>query len=474
MLYEQLTGLRPFTGISIDEVVMRIAEGKPKKPSAVNPAVPMLLESVCLRALAHNPDNRFQSLEDFIAAIETVGGEAEVATDAQVGEYVSMLFPEQKDGRRQTLRRARELDPSTPGVFPTPVQGLAPSRPNAPTPPLGSAHLEPPAAQAPAPAAAVVPPSGQLPAAQGRSPLVPALVALLVLGGGALAWFTLKGPGLSPDAALQAAGAEAEPAAKARLFLGVARNPASTDAQREQAGAGLLGVKAFDDALLASEDWLKLAPKSKAAALLEARAAIGLRKGKRAETALEKVSALDPADSEPDALLAGLRETQGDAAGALEAWTRAARKKPSAVEYAERQGYWLSQAGQLDEAAAVLQGALAKRYAPEAAAELGFVRFRQNQREEALSLLRKATKKAPQLFVAQYYLGAVLYQQGDVKGARAAYLAADALAGDDPRALVALCEVDAHQQASELSDTKAKLTARFGDKAAALIARCAP
>ena len=48
----------------------------------------------------------------FTEAIESVGGQAEVATREQVAAYVEHLFPLDRDPKRQALQRARSADPS--------------------------------------------------------------------------------------------------------------------------------------------------------------------------------------------------------------------------------------------------------------------------------------------------------------------------------------------------------------------------
>ena len=178
-----------------------------------------------------------------------------------------------------------------------------------------------------------------------------------------------------------------------------------------------------------------------------------------------------PDDPAPNLALASLREAQGDASGALEQYTRAIKKRPS-METLSKQGYLLSQASRLDEAAKVLNQVLSKEFDPTTAAELGFVRFRQKNLDDASALLKKALRKSPQLMVAHYYLGAVQYQQGELKSARESYLEADRLGADDPRALLALCEMEAQTGAATLDETRRKISARFPSDAPAMLTRC--
>jgi Flp pilus assembly protein TadD len=208
--------------------------------------------------------------------------------------------------------------------------------------------------------------------------------------------------------------------------------------------------------------------------MLEAEASMRLKRGKRFETAIKELGVLAPADERVDVMNAEFRELQGDVPAALDAWTKAAKKKPSDLHAATREGYWLSQTTRLDEASEVLTGVLKKQYDAEAASELAFVKFRKEQFDEALKLLHKAVKEKPDLMIAHYYLGAVLYRKANLKAARAEYLLADEKAGADQRPLVALCELEAQQDPPVgLDEVKKKISERFPAEAKALIARCA-
>lgn len=489
MLYEQMCGRRPFTGNSVDEVVMKIAEGKLAPPSQFDPSLPRALEAVCLTALNRNPASRFQTMEGFVEAMEMVGGEAQLATNEEVADYVSQLFP-RTDKRRETLRRAREADPSVPGfkqeelgrsppqglnaaeplpndelARPSPAQGVAISLPSPPPlePEKGTGSID----------------MSKVAGIQARTPKRSKLP--LVLGGGLLlvvgvAAAVIFGAG-TPSAEVLLARAEqaTTPEDKGKALLDVTRAPDVSDAQLQRAAELLGAAKQWTIADQVADAWLERSPKNVEAHLLKARASMHLRKGKRAETEATEVSALAPDDPRGWIVLAELRELQGDAPGALEAWTKAAKKKPNDPTVLAREGYWLSQAGRLDEAADVLSHGLKRQFSAEAAAELAFVRFRKGQPDEALRLLSRAVKDKPDLMVAHYYRAAVLYQKGDAKQARAEYLEADKLADEDSRPLVALCELEVQQQTTaELEDVKKRLRERFPADADRLIAACAP
>jgi serine/threonine protein kinase len=64
VLYELLTGRRPFraaTPIALREEVLR---GDPPPPRSIEPAIPEDLERVCLRCLAKRPEDRYQRADE--------------------------------------------------------------------------------------------------------------------------------------------------------------------------------------------------------------------------------------------------------------------------------------------------------------------------------------------------------------------------------------------------------------------------
>ena len=460
MLYEQLCGRRPFTGNSIDEVVIRIAREDPALPSSHDPAVPKALEAICLRAIAKEPRNRHQTLAEFVDAMEAVGGASVLASQQEVADYVVSLFPEKSDERRNTLRRAREADPSVPGISPTPGQGLEHTLPS----PIRAHQAAPPKAER---AAAATP----KPTARRSSlPMILAVIALGAVGVGA--FFAFKGPQLTASERLTRAEA-AKGSDRVSGLVQLASLPDATDTQLGRAGALLTEAKEWDAVLSLVDGWLLKNPKSLEARLFEAKAAVQTRKGKRAETAVKEAGALAPNDARPDAVMAELRELQAESSAALEAWSKAVIKAPGNPLYLARQGYWLSQSGRLDEAEAALTKANKKRPDAATTAELGFVKYRKDQKEEAMRLLRAVVKEKPDLLEGHYYLATVLFQKNDLTAARAEYLAADALAGTDSRPLTALCEMEQMQKTSELQAVQKKLRERFPKEAAALLSKCA-
>jgi serine/threonine protein kinase len=69
VLYQMLTGARPFDGSSIGAVCAQILQAAPEPPSRRNPAVPAALDRIVARCLSKNPGDRFASCEDLASAL---------------------------------------------------------------------------------------------------------------------------------------------------------------------------------------------------------------------------------------------------------------------------------------------------------------------------------------------------------------------------------------------------------------------
>jgi serine/threonine-protein kinase len=72
VLYEMLTGQVPFTGESPVEIAMKHLSDTPRPPSLLRPDIPPDLDMVVLRALAKNPEDRFQTAEEMDAELDRV------------------------------------------------------------------------------------------------------------------------------------------------------------------------------------------------------------------------------------------------------------------------------------------------------------------------------------------------------------------------------------------------------------------
>ena len=72
VLYEVLTGVRPFSGASSAETMGNVVEQSPVSPEQINLGVPARLAAVVMKGLAKQPAQRFQTMTSFLAALEEI------------------------------------------------------------------------------------------------------------------------------------------------------------------------------------------------------------------------------------------------------------------------------------------------------------------------------------------------------------------------------------------------------------------
>lgn len=110
LLYQITTGKHPFRGENPAETVQNICSDRgPTPPSAFLPDYPEELESVVLKALAKDPDQRFATANHLLTALEAaMPGPLEASFDVQVAEYLKGLFGSRAAERRTALRVAQE------------------------------------------------------------------------------------------------------------------------------------------------------------------------------------------------------------------------------------------------------------------------------------------------------------------------------------------------------------------------------
>jgi len=70
VLYEMVTGRRPFTADTPMAVLFKQASEPLPRPKSYVPNLPDIVEKILVKALAKNPDDRYQSMTEFVAALE--------------------------------------------------------------------------------------------------------------------------------------------------------------------------------------------------------------------------------------------------------------------------------------------------------------------------------------------------------------------------------------------------------------------
>ena len=102
MAYHVLAGVPPFTGDSVFEILRRIRQDEPRRPSEANPDVdiPGPLENVILKCLAKHPDERYADMLDLEAAL----CEAQIATKIATS-WDDLPVPEVGATRKEAILR---------------------------------------------------------------------------------------------------------------------------------------------------------------------------------------------------------------------------------------------------------------------------------------------------------------------------------------------------------------------------------
>jgi serine/threonine-protein kinase len=114
MLWEASTGRRLWKGKPDVAILSEVTSGRMPPPSTVNPDVPPRLESICMRALAPDRDERYASAAELSADIESfLDDRAERLTLRDLGRLVSSVFQDERAQLRaivdNQLRSTRDL-----------------------------------------------------------------------------------------------------------------------------------------------------------------------------------------------------------------------------------------------------------------------------------------------------------------------------------------------------------------------------
>src|ERR1041384_7386754 len=81
MLYECAAGKPPFTGGSKIEISSKVLQVDPRKRSEVNPGIPKGLEKIILRAMAKEPNDRYQNAEEILRDLRELRASLSGATE---------------------------------------------------------------------------------------------------------------------------------------------------------------------------------------------------------------------------------------------------------------------------------------------------------------------------------------------------------------------------------------------------------
>jgi serine/threonine-protein kinase len=186
VLYEMLTGRVPFQGEGYGEVLVQHLTQPPERLSSIRSVIPPHVEAVCMKALEKRPEQRYQTMEDFMAALADPVG-----------------FVEANGG----LEGFWSADLGAPTLPHTPPPGQV----RAVTPGAGSGvynYTPAPGSITPAPGAVTGYPSG----GKSKTPLIIGAVAVAAIAAGAVVLLGGRGEEKSEAAAATEVAIDAAPA----------------------------------------------------------------------------------------------------------------------------------------------------------------------------------------------------------------------------------------------------------------------
>src|SRR5262245_10605674 len=86
VIYEMVVGAAPFSGDDITQIMYQIVNAAPPAPSAVHARLPPMLDLVLARALAKNPDSRYQDARELAADLRACGAQLAAAAPSRVAD----------------------------------------------------------------------------------------------------------------------------------------------------------------------------------------------------------------------------------------------------------------------------------------------------------------------------------------------------------------------------------------------------
>jgi serine/threonine-protein kinase len=97
VLYEMLTGRRPFGEDGEEDIIASVLSKKPKGPRSFNREVPWGLHRLTMKCLQKNPDKRFQTMEDVKIAVERFLPKKSEDRTRAFSSFLETIFPKEGD-----------------------------------------------------------------------------------------------------------------------------------------------------------------------------------------------------------------------------------------------------------------------------------------------------------------------------------------------------------------------------------------
>lgn len=120
VMYEALTGRTPFQGETTEAVIAKRLAGPPPAPRALNPEIPAAAEHVVLKALATDPNQRYQTAGEMLADLRRLaaGAPVSVAGPPTADATQTMVLPSRPDPVSSVPVREAAPGPRRPTAAP--------------------------------------------------------------------------------------------------------------------------------------------------------------------------------------------------------------------------------------------------------------------------------------------------------------------------------------------------------------------
>lgn len=92
LAYEFFTGIKPFTGSNLEEMIQSIKNEKPDEPVKLIPDLPAEIQFVIGKMLCKKPEDRFQSVDEIIFALESLLKHNPSGTSHQSKSLIHLLL----------------------------------------------------------------------------------------------------------------------------------------------------------------------------------------------------------------------------------------------------------------------------------------------------------------------------------------------------------------------------------------------
>jgi TonB family protein len=202
VLFEMLTEQALFRGDTDLSVLEKVRAAEVVAPSAVNPEVPHNLDAIVLKALAHDPEQRYANASDMLRDLEAVlYAHTPAPGSADLAIYLHRLQAEEAAASEARAREAARAIPAEPERRRKSKGAPVARRATGSGPNLAAAGANEPAAVPPPrdPAGRVYgAPAAADAGRRSRAPLLAAIGAAVVLLGAGAWWMTHRPPTAAP------------------------------------------------------------------------------------------------------------------------------------------------------------------------------------------------------------------------------------------------------------------------------------